>query len=88
MWILSKRINKALEGHEVAQRQFAADDLPTACPPYSAGAIWEAMRHDKKRQGKRLRWILPHALGRVEINDQVPRELVIAVLRQMGAEGE
>ena len=60
--------------------------LPYRCPPYSADAIWEAMTHDKKRQGSRLRWVLPHAVGRVEIHDQIPQDLVISVLRQMGAE--
>ncbi len=62
-------------------------NLAAACPPYSTEAIWDAMRYDKKRQNKQLRWVLPHAIGRVEINDQVPKDLVIAVLRQMGAEG-
>jgi 3-dehydroquinate synthetase len=61
-------------------------NVPSTCPPFSVEAIWEAMSHDKKRQGKRLRWVLPHAVGRVETSDQVPKNLVLAVLRQMGAE--
>jgi 3-dehydroquinate synthase len=60
--------------------------LPVDCPPYEARAIWQAMAHDKKRRGKQLRWVLPHAIGRVEVTEDVPREVVIAVLCEMGAQ--
>jgi 3-dehydroquinate synthetase len=35
-----------------------------------------AMRHDKKRAGGRLRWVLPVALGDVRVFDDVPESLV------------
>ena len=63
----------------------AAWGLPVRCPPVAAGAIWEAMAHDKKKQGKVLRWALPRAIGRVEIVSDVPQEIVTSVLRQIGA---
>jgi 3-dehydroquinate synthase len=59
--------------------------LPVHCPPYGAGEVWEAMSHDKKRRGRALRWILPHAIGRVEIAEDVPQDVVRTVLYDLGA---
>ncbi len=59
--------------------------LPVRCPPFPVDDIWEAMAHDKKRHGQSLRWILPHAIGQVEIADDVPRDLVFDVLLELGA---
>ncbi|NLF01730.1 MAG: 3-dehydroquinate synthase [Anaerolineales bacterium] len=59
--------------------------LPVRCPPYDVGAIWQAMEHDKKRRGKALRWVLPVAISRVEVTEDVPREVVTSVLQEMGA---
>ncbi|MFN2108038.1 MAG: 3-dehydroquinate synthase, partial [Anaerolineae bacterium] len=59
--------------------------LPVTCPPYSVDAVWVAMTHDKKKQGKGLRWILPRAIGDVEIVDDVPESLVKQILVEMGA---
>ena len=63
----------------------AAWGLPVQCPPFDAGAIWEAMAHDKKRQGRGLRWVLPRAIGEVEIAEDVPPQIVSLVLYSMGA---
>ncbi len=63
----------------------AAWGLPVTCPPYPVDAIWAAMTHDKKKQGKGLRWVLPRALGDVEIADDVPESLVRQILVEMGA---
>jgi 3-dehydroquinate synthase len=62
--------------------------LPVRCPRFGAGEIWEAMAHDKKRRGRALRWILPRAIGQVEITDTVPRQVVASVLTGMGARRE
>lgn len=59
--------------------------LPVRCPPYEVEAIWAAMAHDKKRRGRALRWVLPHAIGKVEITEEVPREIVLDVLCELGA---
>lgn len=56
--------------------------LPVELPPCAPEEIYAAMTHDKKRQGKALRWILPRAIGNVEICAHVPEELVKAVLTQ------
>ncbi|MEN8097984.1 MAG: 3-dehydroquinate synthase family protein, partial [Chloroflexota bacterium] len=58
---------------------------PTRCPPHDVEAIWEAMTHDKKRRGSKLRWVLPSAIGEVEIYDNVPKQVVTSVLCAMGA---
>jgi len=63
----------------------AAWGLPVQCPPFDADAIWEAMAHDKKRQGRGLRWVLPRAIGAVEITEDVPPHIVNSVLGSMGA---
>jgi shikimate kinase/3-dehydroquinate synthase len=60
-------------------------NLPIRCPPFDADAIWEAMSHDKKRSGRRLRWVLPQVIGQVEITEEVPPGVVKSVLRNMGA---
>jgi 3-dehydroquinate synthetase len=60
-------------------------DLPVRCPPYQVDAIWEVMAYDKKRRGRALRWILPHAIGQVEIAEDVSQDVVRSVLQDLGA---
>jgi shikimate kinase/3-dehydroquinate synthase len=66
----------------------SAWNLPTRCPPLDPDQVWRAMAHDKKRRGGRLRWVLPIAVGDVRIVDDVPPDVVNAVLLSMGARGE
>ncbi len=49
--------------------------------------IWRAMAHDKKKRGHKLRWILPRAIGEVEIVDDVPPELVKSMLEALRSGG-
>lgn len=51
-----------------------ADDAP------EAGALLDAMRHDKKSVGGNLRFVLPRALGQVELRGVVDERDVLAVL--------
>ena len=62
--------------------------LPYRCPPFPVEAIWEAMTHDKKRQGDTLRWVLPHAIGEVAIVEEVPPKVVRSVLAEIGGVDE
>jgi shikimate kinase / 3-dehydroquinate synthase len=71
---------------EQIEAALGAAGLPVRCPNWPSGAIWGAMRHDKKRQGRTLRWVLPEAIGRVAIVDDVPKELVLSILIDIGAE--
>jgi shikimate kinase/3-dehydroquinate synthase len=59
--------------------------LPVRCPPFAVDAMWAAMAHDKKRRGRSLRWVLPLAIGQVEIAGDVLPEVVRAVLSGLGA---
>jgi shikimate kinase/3-dehydroquinate synthase len=61
--------------------------LPVRCLPFEAKDIWHAMAHDKKRRGDALHWVLPNAIGDVTLVADVPKQTVIAVLREMGARG-
>ena len=54
--------------------------LPAECPPFEAEAIYTAMTHDKKARGSQLRWVLPRAIGRVEIAENIPSDVVKSVL--------
>jgi 3-dehydroquinate synthetase len=54
--------------------------LPTQPPSYSPAKVWTAMGTDKKRQSGALRFILPRAIGEVDVFDNVKREDVEAVL--------
>ncbi len=53
--------------------------LPTDPPPYPAAEIWAAMATDKKRQGGSLRFILPRAIGDVDIFADIPEREVKAI---------
>jgi len=85
------RADPALAGR--VEGVLSAWGLPVRCPRFDklsaqhvdADAIWEAMAHDKKRRGRSLRWVLPRAIGQVEIAEDVPRDVVLAVLRDLGA---
>jgi 3-dehydroquinate synthetase len=55
--------------------------LPTQPPPYPPAEVWTAMGADKKRQGNTLRFILPRAIGDVDIFSDVAREDVEAILK-------
>jgi len=58
----------------------AVESALDRCALPSRGALpfeaLEALRHDKKRAGQRLRWVLPVALGDVRLFDDVPEALV------------
>ena len=88
--VVAARIAEALGRAEpgLAARiaeMLAAWGLPVTCPPYPVDAIWAAMTHDKKRRGKTLRWVLPRAIGDVQVVEDVPEALVREILVEMGA---
>jgi 3-dehydroquinate synthase len=62
--------------------------LPTTVPPdLDRVALLEAMSRDKKNQKGRIRFILPRALGRVELTDAPREEDVRQVLAQGAGPG-
>ncbi|MCB9079327.1 MAG: 3-dehydroquinate synthase [Anaerolineaceae bacterium] len=54
--------------------------MPSQPPDYPAADILAAMTTDKKRQGNTLRFILPRAIGDVDIFKDIPQQDVVAVL--------
>ncbi|MCU0493670.1 MAG: 3-dehydroquinate synthase [Chloroflexaceae bacterium] len=57
--------------------------LPTAIPPdLDRDEILALTLRDKKVQNKRIRWVLPTAVGSVVIHNDVPQELVQAIVAQ------
>jgi 3-dehydroquinate synthase len=54
--------------------------LPAEPPPYPAADVWAAMFTDKKRQGNTLRFILPRAIGDVDIFPNIEAAQVQAIL--------
>ncbi len=59
--------------------------LPTRAPGYTPQQVMAAMATDKKRVGSRLRFVLPRAIGDVDLFGDVPDEAVLAVLAEMAA---
>jgi len=74
------------EAHIAARvtRCLAAHGLPTSLAPLDPDAVWDAMGSDKKRQGGRIRFILPRRIGDVVISDAVRREDVRQVIHSLG----
>ncbi len=57
--------------------------LPVNIPPeISVEAIWQAMRHDKKKAAGKLRFALPVRVGEVRVGVSIPEDLVKSVLRE------
>lgn len=57
--------------------------LPTRYEGYGPREVWEAMTTDKKKRGKKLRFVLARAIGQVEVSDQVPQAVVLGVLERL-----
>jgi shikimate kinase/3-dehydroquinate synthase len=78
-----------LRGHcsaHTRQRILAAlhhHDLPTRYDAYEPAQVLAAMASDKKRQGSRLRFVLPRAIGDVLVDGEVPAEQVILALERI-----
>jgi len=61
----------------------ARHGLPTSYRGHTPAQVWQAMATDKKRRGKRLRFVLPRAVGDVFVTDQVKQRDVLAVLEAL-----
>jgi 3-dehydroquinate synthase len=78
-----------LWGPESVERQRAllqAYGLPTAIPAgVDPARLLELTLRDKKVRAGRVRWVLPTAIGMAEVRDDVPEDLVRAVVDAAGA---
>jgi 3-dehydroquinate synthase len=79
-----------LWGPESVDRQRAllqAYGLPTAIPAgVDPARLLELTLRDKKVRAGRVRWVLPTAIGAAEVRDDIPENLVRAVVVAAGAE--
>jgi 3-dehydroquinate synthase len=57
--------------------------LPTTAPGLDLDALLEAMSRDKKNQKGKTRFVLPHAVGHVELTDLPSDDDIRAVLRDL-----
>lgn len=65
-------------------RLCVAWDLPTRMPrAFDPDEVMEALEADKKRVGKRLHFVLPVRIGRVEVDDAVDRAEIRRVLEEL-----
>ncbi|MEO7908356.1 MAG: 3-dehydroquinate synthase [Roseiflexaceae bacterium] len=89
---LAARIALRMElwGPESVERQRAllqAYGLPTAIPAgVDTSQLLDLTLRDKKVRAGRVRWVLPTAIGAAEVRDDVPEELVRAVVEAASAE--
>jgi 3-dehydroquinate synthase len=58
-------------------------DLPVRADGFAPEQVLAAMATDKKRVGNRLRFVLPRAIGDVDVFDDVPDDDVLAVLHEL-----
>ena len=70
---------------EEIERVVTGLGLPVRYADYDPSDLYEAMRHDKKWQDGRSRFVVIRALGAVEVIEDVAREDVIAVLEEVRA---
>jgi 3-dehydroquinate synthase len=61
--------------------------LPWKLPPVPVGRLIEAMRFDKKRSARAIRWVLTPRIGHASVPRQLPGRLVRAALLEAGAVG-
>jgi len=57
--------------------------LPVSAPGISRRLLREFMEHDKKKQKGVLRWVIPKALGKVVIVDNIPEEMIESALAKI-----
>jgi 3-dehydroquinate synthase len=57
-------------------------ELPTSFDGYDPEDVWEAMSADKKKRGKRLRFVLPVRIGEVTVTEDVTRETALRALEE------
>ncbi len=78
-------VRMSLTDDETRRRLVAllkAAGLPTEDPKADGETVMEFMRHDKKMCSGRVRFVLPRAIGRVEMFDDVPEPLIHRILKE------
>lgn len=82
--MLSERLG--LISPDIVERQgrlLGRFGLPTTCPNVDMGAVLKAMALDKKVREQAVRWVLLEDIGKTVVRDNVPREVLIGVLKEL-----
>lgn len=78
---LAERLGWTTSGStERVARLLGRFGLPTEAPGLDIEALMEAMSRDKKNRGGKVRFVLPHGIGRVELTDAPTDADIRAVL--------
>ncbi|MEA5473973.1 3-dehydroquinate synthase [Synechococcus sp. CCY9201] len=73
------------DDQERQRRLIAAAQLPLAWPPLEPQAVLACLQGDKKVKQGRVRFVLPTAIGTVEIRDDVDTATILAALDRITA---
>jgi len=80
---LARRLGRVDDAFVARQNKLLTDlQLPVTMPELNRQTVIDAMAHDKKVEYGRLRFVLPDRMGHVELVDNVPTELVQAVVTE------
>ncbi len=86
--ILGVELGAPQEVYEVTKRVLQRCGLPVRLPEHlDTEEIMEAMMHDKKFKEGHMVYIIPTAIGTVEINKAMSADRVRAVVEQLKKEG-
>jgi 3-dehydroquinate synthase len=77
MGLLSKKDLEAIE------KGINKAGLPTRIKNFSAGDIFLTIFSDKKNISKKIFWSLPERIGKVNINVEAPKELIIKAIKSI-----
>jgi len=77
------------EVHTVTKRVLSRVGLPVSLPShFDTDAVMEAMSHDKKFKEGRMVYVVPTGIGSVEINKNMPTELIRGIVEQLKKEAD
>ena len=86
---LGLRYGAPEEVYTVTKRALASCGLPVRLPEHlDTDAIIDAMMHDKKFKEGTTLFVVPVAIGKVEIRSDVPVQWVREIVEELKAEGE
>ncbi|WP_442601098.1 3-dehydroquinate synthase [Paenibacillus sp. KN14-4R] len=84
---LAQRLGYSAEIEQETRKLLRKFELPTQLPEhFDTDAIMDAMAHDKKFKEGRMVFVIPTAIGKVEVNRNVSSEWVRDVIEQLKEE--
>ena len=82
---LSEQLNLAPAGSEARIRNcFLKAGLPVAIPEFTADQWLDAMGHDKKNIGSKIRYVLLHDIGQAFLADDVEPDAIRRLIASYG----